>query len=62
MSKLNFVGSRGWTKYVGGCVGMESFYIGTPLIFSKDGAKMLGDSKLSSLYGLVIKKYNDDQS
>ena len=62
MSKLNFVGYRGWVQYPDGDVGMESFYIGTPLIFSKDGAKMLGDSKLSSLYGLVIRKYNDDQS
>jgi hypothetical protein len=60
MSKLNFVGSRGWMKYASGEVGMESFYIGTPLIFSKGGAKMLVDNGLSDLYRLVTRKYHEE--
>jgi hypothetical protein len=60
MSKLNFIGSRGWTKYVEGNVGIELFYVGTPLVFSKAYAKKWRNDEMGSFYRLLTRKYHED--
>lgn len=59
MSKLNFIGSRGWTTFVEGNVEIELYYVGTPLVFSKAYAKKRRNDEMGSFYKLVIRKYDE---